>query len=678
MNLSDLSRRAFSRLLGAGLLFGVAAPRAMAQHEHDARRGRGGDAPLSTRVHLGEDGTITVMTGKVEMGQGARGQITQAAAEELGVPADRIQLVMGDTSLCPDDGGTWGSQTTPRTIPSVRWACAAAATILADYRRDQADDTLGYGDLARDPAAAEKLRASVPEEAELKPVSEWTVLGQDFRKPGRERIVRGEHRYPSDVIRPGMLYGKVLRPPAYGARLRSVDLSAAQEMEGVTVVRDGDFVGVAATRTSTAKAALLALAATATWSDPKHDVTNETLYDHLRRTARGVPDRKPFDERASTAARSLSATYDVPYAAHVPMEPRAAVAEFDDDGGLTIWVGNQNPFGVRGDVAREAGLPEERVRIVVPDFGGGFGGKSSSEWSLEAMKLARAANAPVSVRWSRAEEFNGAYHRPGTTMDCFASLDGGGNLQDWSFVNVNAGGSGIASPYRAAGESIDEAVDADEPLRQGSYRALGSTANNFGRECFVDELAHAAERDPLEWRLAHLESERLKDVLQTAADRFGWGEERGAGIGVGLACGTEKGSYVAACVEVEVNDESGNFSVRRVVQTYDCGAVMNPENCRLQVLGAILQALGPAVTGEAIRFSGGRVTNPRLSQYPVPRFADVPPEIDIHLIDRADVPSVGAGETPLIALAPAIANAVFNATGQRLRALPLKPQREAV
>ena len=627
--------------------------------------------PISTRLHLGEDGTVTVMTGKVEMGQGARGQITQAAAEELGVPPERVAIIMGDTSLCPDDGGTWGSQTTPRTIPSVRWACAAAATILARYQREWGDESLGYADLAKDAAAVEKLRESVPEDAELKPVAEWTVLGQDFRKPGREAIVRGGHAYPSDVIRPGMLYGKILRPPAAGARLESIDLDAARAIDGVVVTRDGDFVGVAAPRTSTAKQAIAALAKTAKWSETAHPATDASLYDHLRETARGVPDRKPFSDGAT-----LAATYDVPYAAHVPMEPRAAVAEFDEDGGLTVWVGNQNPFGVRGDLAREFDLPEDQVRVVVPDFGGGFGGKSSSEWSIEAAKLAKAAGKPVCARWTREEEFTWAYHRPGTTMDCLAKLDGNGDLQDWYFVNINAGGSGIRSPYKAAGRKVDEAVDADEPLRQGSYRALGSTANNFGRECFVDELAHHAKRGPLDWRLTHLEPQRLKDALQDAADRFGWAEIsarsfREPGVGYGLACGDEKGSYVAACVEVKVDESTGNIVVRRVVQTYDCGAVMNPENCKLQVLGAILQGLGPAVTGERLKFANGRVTNAKLSEYAVPRFADVPPTIDIHLIDRPDLPSVGAGETPLIAVAPAIANAVFDATGKRLRSLPL-------
>ena len=667
-----VSRRDFSKWLGAGLLVSVVAPPSVAEALMQNRRRS--SSPISSRVHLAEDGTITVMTGKVEMGQGARAQITQAAAEELGVEPGDIELVMGDTSLCPNDGGTWGSQTTPRTIPSVRFACAATAGLLADFRASKGDESLGYGDLAA--AANSGLDQDVPSNVSVTAVNDWKVLGQSLRRPNGQAIVRGEHQYPSDIVRPGMLYGKILRPPSYDAELISIDLDAARQIDGAEVFRDGNFVGVGAPRTYLAKQAIAALAETAEWSTPDHPASSDNLYEHLQSTARNVSSTDEYEAAAQGAAATLEARYNFPYAAHTPLEPRAAVAEFDGDGSLTIWAGSQNPFGMQGAVANVVNLPAERVRVVVPDFGGGFGGKSSSEWAEEAARLAKAFGKPVAIRWTREEEFCFAYHRPAATMDCRAALDGEGNLQSYYFVSANPGGSGVRTPYNSTGHSTSTDVAADAPLRQGSYRALGSTANNFARESFIDELAHAAKHDPLEWRLRHLESDRLKRVLEAAAKGGQWISHLEAdlaeGTGVGIACGTEKNSFVAACVWVTADVENKTFQIDRIFQAYDCGPVMNPDNCRAQVVGAILQGLGPAVTGEELLFASGMVSNPRLAEYKVPRFADVPPTIEVELINDPEVEAVGAGETPLVALAPAIGNALFMATGQRLRQLPFK------
>jgi isoquinoline 1-oxidoreductase len=361
------------------------------------------------------------------------------------------------------------------------------------------------------------------------------------------------------------------------------------------------------------------------------------------------------------------------------MEPRAAVAELDGQGTMTVWTGSQNPFGVRRAVAQATGMAEERVHVMTPDFGGGFGGKGSGEAGVEAARIAPAIGKPVAVRWTREEEFTWAYFRPGTVMEMQGTLDESGKLTSWHFVNINAGGSGVQSPYRVD-PKVDEAVRAQGPLREGSYRALGSTANNFARESFMDELAEAAGRDPLEFRLSHLEDERLRGVLERAAAEFDWarriGKEPERGVGIGLACGFDKGSYVAACAEVVVDEATGAIGIRRICEAYECGKVQNPGNCRLQVEGAIIQGLGPMLR-EAMTFENGRITNPSLAEYEVPRFADLPGQLDVHLVDRPDLPSVGAGETPLIALAPAVANAIYRAVGQRLRSLPLKVEPKA-
>jgi isoquinoline 1-oxidoreductase len=310
------------------------------------------------------------------------------------------------------------------------------------------------------------------------------------------------------------------------------------------------------------------------------------------------------------------------------------------------------------------------VRVIVPDTGGGFGGKHTGEAAVEAARLAKAAGKPVQLRWTREEEFTWAYFRPAGLIEVAAALGEDGKLAAWRFANYNSGGSAIETPYDVP-HGRTRFISTQAPLRQGSYRALASTANTFARESAMDELALLGSADPLEFRLRHLKEGRLKDVLRAAADKFDWKRrraERSANRGVGLACGTEKGSYAAACAEVEVH--GGDIRVLRVCQAYECGAIQNPRNLRAQVEGSLVMGLGGALY-EEIAFENGRVTNAAFSSYRVPRMKDVP-ELDIVLLDRKDLSSVGAGETPIIAIAPAIANAVQHASGQRCRSMPLR------
>jgi len=684
-----LSRRGFVQVLGAGLLVAVSPMPALAQR--GGGRGGAGARTISARIHFGKDGAITVLTGKVEAGQGARAELSQAAAEELRIPASRIQLLMSDTGLTPDDGVTAGSGSTPRTVPAVRRGAAAARQALVDFasrrwgvepnavevRDGQAvheptHRALSYADLAASEDAPKLLEQPVPSNVAFTPVKQWKVLGLPAPRPNAREIVTGAHKYPSDIIRPGMLYGKVLRPPAYGAKLTAIDLGPAKAMKDATAVRDDQFVGVAAPTTFQAEQALAAIAETAQWERAPHPSSKE-LFAHLKETARGGLPPNPFPEELAQAKQVLRQSYHVAYVQHAPMEPRTAVAEWAD-GKLTVWTGSQNPFGCRSELARAFHLPDDRVRVIVPDFGGGFGGKHSGEAGIEAARLAQAAGRPVSLRWTRAEEFTWAYFRPAALILLEASLDAQGALTSWHCLNVNSGPSALDTPYRA-GKNRCQFVAADAPLRHGSYRALAATANNFARESFMDELAAAAGADPLQFRLAHLENARLRAVLETAAQRFGWQEafaKRTPNIGVGLACGTEKGSYVAACAEIEVDRAENNISVRRVTEVFECGPVLNPDNLHSQVAGAVIMGLGPALR-EEIRFENGEVLNPTFRKYLVPRFQDVP-QLDIHFLNRPDLEPAGAGETPIIAIAPAAANALFHATGQRARTMPLIDQ----
>jgi isoquinoline 1-oxidoreductase beta subunit len=685
---SELGRRTFIQLLGTGLLISVASPVAVAQP------GRGGGLTVAARLHIGEDGTITVLTGKIEIGQGARTQLTQAAAEELRVPVDRINLVMGDTAICPNDGTTAGSRTTPSTVPAVRSGAATARELLADLackrwgvQRSAVDvrdgsilhkttkQAITYADLAKSGDAAKTFQSTIPENVELTPVSQWETLGTSVPRPNVRDIVTGAHRFPSDIVRPNMLYGKVLRPPSYGATLSSIDLSAAKTMEGVVVVRDGEFVGCAAPTSFLAEQAVKAIAKTATWKTAPHPPSKELfsyLKDHAEKS-RGDRGRTigSVEDGLKGASNVLRETYEVAYVQHAPMEPRAAVAEWKN-GDVTAWTGSQAPNRVHSQLADAFDLPENRVRVVIPDTGGGFGGKHTGETAVEAARLARGAGRPVSLRWSREEEFTWAYFRPAALIEIQAGLDAGGSLVAWDFTNINSGGSALESPY-AVPNVRHQFLPCDSPLREGSYRCLAATANNFARESFMDELAAAAGADPLEFRLAHLDNSRLRAVLETAAKRFGWGQRKGKtakDVGVGLACGTEKGSYVAACVEVHVDRERDVIEVRHVCEVFECGAIQNPANLLRQVEGCIIMGMGPALREES-RFENGKILNARFSKYPVPRFKDVP-ELDIHLLDRPDLQSAGGGETPIIAIAPAVANAVFDATGLRIRSMPIR------
>jgi len=658
-----LDRRDFIRLAGAGLLFTASDPAAAADS-------------IAARLHIAEDGRITVFTGKVEVGQGSRTQLTQAAAEELGVSPNQITLVMGDTALTPDDGGTFGSRTTPATVPAVRKAAAAARRILLELSREQGRQ-LSYADLARLPEAAQRFRQAIPADVALTPTRDWKVLGASAERVGGRHIVTGAHRFPSDIVRPGMLYGKVLRPPAYGATLAAVDLEPARRLPGVVAVRDGEFVGCAAPTSYRAQQAVEAVAQTAAWNQPPHPSSRELLA-HLKRHARldqpgAVRTRGKPEGGLPAASQTLGAVYQTAYIQHAPLEPRAAVAEWQGET-LTVWTGTQTPMRVRQELAEAFRIPVERVRVIVPDTGGAFGGKHTGEAAVEAARLAKAAGQPVSLRWSREEEFTWAYFRPAALIEVRAGLDDAGRIVRWEFTNINSGAAALESPYEIP-NAREQFLLSDSPLRQGSYRALAATANNFARECFMDELAAKAGADPLDFRLTHLKNERLRAVLEAAAARFLWRRRRGQraeGRGIGLACGTEKGSYVAACVEVAVDRHRGEIRVLNVTQAFECGAIQNPANLKAQAEGCVIMTLGGTLK-EEIRFENGRILNARFSRYPVPRFADVP-AIETILLNRPDLASAGAGETPMIAVPPAVANAVFDACAVRLRSLPLRAE----
>jgi isoquinoline 1-oxidoreductase len=676
----DLDRRRFFKALGCGIVVVLFIEAAIAQESGGGRRGgRGGQRPMeiSAWLHIGEDGTVTVFTGKAEMGQNIRTSLAQAVCEELRATLDSIRLVMADTELTPFDAGTFGSRTTPDMFLHLRRIAAAAREALLDlaaehFKNERASLKIADGKISR-PDGKETVRfgqltkgqqllKSVTDQIAPASASDWKIAGTSVPKVDGRDFVTGKHRYTSDLKREGMLHGKVLRPSSFEATLTSLDTKAAEAMDGVKVVHDGDFVGVVAPNALAATRAVDAIRAE--WKSEPQPSDGE-LFDYLRKNARDAA-----APPAPAGDHTLQQTYTIAYIAHTPLEPRAAVAEWND-GKLTVWTGTQRPFGVRGELVQAFGLPENQVRVIVPDTGSAYGGKHTGEAAIEAARLAKAAGKPVKLVWTREEEFTWAYFRPAGVIDIASGVRNDGTISAWEFHNYNSGNAGIRSPYDIPDQKT-QFHNTRSPLRQGSYRALASTANHFAREVHMDELAALVKMDPLEFRLKNLKDARLRAVLEAATKAFGWEKVKSSSErGFGLASGTEKGGYIATCAEVAIDRKSGGARIVRATAAFECGAVVNPDHLKDQIEGAIVMGIGGALF-EAIHFENGKIKNPHLAEYRVPRFSDAP-QIEVVLVDRKDLPSAGAGECPIVGIAPAIANAIFAATGVRLRALPLVP-----
>jgi nicotinate dehydrogenase subunit B len=685
----EVARRDFFRIVGSGVVVACAAGDARAQESGRTRRGNELPRNIGAWLHIAENGTVTAYTGKTEVGQNIRTSLTQAVAEELRVSKASVRLVMADTDKTPFDQGTFGSRTTPVMNLQLRRAAASARGALVKLAAERwgvdastldaksgvvahppSGRRASYGELTR----GQQL-LQVIEDGPLTPADTWSELGTAPPKVNGVDFVTGRHPYTSDITRPEMLYGRILRGPSSGAVLLSADTSAAEAMAGVRVVRDAQFVGITAPTQRDAARAIDSIKAQ--WKEAPGPSTS-TVFEYFKRT----PEADPSGERTvlpphiagsaaeaiKSAGKVVSASYTVAYIAHVPMEPRAAVAEWID-GKLTVWTGTQRPFGVRDELAEAFRIPAERVQVIVPDTGSAYGGKHTGEAAVEAARLAKAAGRPVKLVWTRQEEFEWAYFRPAGVIDVRSGAHLNGSIVAWEYDSYNAGPAGIRTIYDFPNQRI-QMHPTRSPLRVGSYRGLAATANHFVRETHLDEVAVALGLDPVQIRLRNLSDARQRAVLTTAAERAGWANGPPKGVGRGIACGFEKGSYVATVAEVAVDVKRVPRIVRLVV-AYECGAIVNPDGLRNQVEGAIVQGIGGALF-EQIAFENGRILNGKLESYRVPRFTDIPP-IEVVLLNRKDLPPAGAGETPIIAVAPAIGNAIFAASGVRLRGLPLVP-----
>jgi isoquinoline 1-oxidoreductase len=688
-----IDRRQFLRLTSTGLLVAYVVD-GLFGRDLSAFQGRGGGTPPDVNVylHVGADGRVTCLTGKVELGQGAMTAVPQLAAEELDVPLSAVDIVMGDTDLCPNDGGTWGSLTVRQFGPILRAAAAEAKAVLLQMAAERFQVPVGdlsvdagtivhktdrtkrvtYGQLTEGKRIERRLEGRPTLEA----VSAFTIVGKTTPRRDSIEKVTGKAKYAGDVVPPNALHARILRPPAHGATLQSVDTSAAEKVPGARVVRDRDLIAVLHKNRDEADKAVCLV--TAVWTPSPNTLTDESIFDHLVKTsAPGTAAGQGGDLATGEglAAQKFEETYRKGYVAHAPMETHSAVAAFEN-GKVTVWAGTQNPHGLKSQIVSTLALPADKVRVITPYVGGGFGGKSAFQQGVEAARLAMAANAPVRVVWSREEEFFYDTFDPAAVLTIRSGLDANKKIVFWDYAVYGAGSRGAAHFYVIPHHRTQVRGNAQglHPFATGPWRAPGANANAWARESQIDIMAAKAGIDPVEFRLANLTDQRMIRVLQAAVKAFGWTPKPGpSGRGYGVACGTDAGTYCVNMAEVKVDKATGKIQVVRLLAAQDMGVVVNPEGATQQMEGCMTMGMGYALA-EDIHFKNGDITDTNFDTYQLPRFSWLP-KIETVILNTPDLPAQGGGEPAIVQMGGVLANAVFDACGARVRQLPMTPSR---
>jgi len=691
----SLNRREFIKLLGGGIFvfFTVGDPWAMLQ---EAQR-RGYPANFNAYLRIAEDGKVTGFAGKAELGQGPTTSLAQILAEELDVSLDSVDMVLGDTALCPWDMGTFGSRTIKYFGPPLRQAAAEARAVLVElaseslkvpaerlatkdgfvFEKASPQNKTSYGALAQGKTIERHLEPKPP----TKQSSEYTISGKPAVRKDARLKVTGKAEYAGDIRVPGMASARILRPPAHGAKLKSIDVSEAEKIPGAQIIRDGEMVAVLHDSFDQADAALSKIKAE--FDLPQAEVDDQTIYEHLLKVA---PQGDVIEEKGSPEeGKKLSSllfeeTYLAPYVAHAPLEPHTAIAKVEGDK-VTVWASTQRPFGIPDEVAQALGIPAENVRAIAPFVGGGFGGKNRNRQAVEAAQLAKLAGKPVQVAWSREEEFFYDTFQPAAVVKIISGLDASNRVVLWDYV-VFFGGERTSQPFYSIpnyrilsrGGWGGRGAGGAHPFEVGAWRAPGSNTNTFAREAHMDAMAAKIGMDPVEFRLKNLTDERMKKVLGAASDRFGWSSAKApSGRGYGVSLVNYLGTYVATMAEVEADKTSGAVQVKRVVCAQDMGQVINPDGARSQIEGCITMGLGYCLS-EEIHFKGGKILDLNFDTYEIPRFSWLP-KIETILIDNPDMPAQGGGEPPIVNMGAVVSNALFDAIGVRLFRLPLTPER---
>ena len=693
----SLDRRDFIKLTGSGifLFFLLGDADLLAQQ----RQRPSLPTDFNAFLKIGEDGRVTLFTGKIEMGQGVVTSLGQMLAEELDVPLDSVDMVMGDTDLCPWDMGTFGSMSTRFFGPPLRNAGAEARMVMLElasdklkvpttgltvedgvvYNRSNRQQRVSYAELAK----GKKIERRPSGKATLKKPSEFRIIGKSITRRDGHQKVTGAAKYAGDIHVPGMMYAKILRPPTHTSVLVDVDLAAAKEIDGVQVIHEGDLVAVLHRYPDVAEMALSKVKAR--YDTKTKDLDDKNIFDHLLNVAanaKGTVVAHGGDlEAGERSSKTVAAeTYYDGYKAHAPMEPHTAVVEIKGNK-ATVWASTQTPFSAKEEVARELGFPPENVRVVPPFLGGGFGGKSRNLQVVEAARLAKLSGKPVQVAWTRKEEFFYDSFRPAAIVKIKSGIDANGKLSLWDYTVYFAGSRGADHFYDIPNHSTTVSPSGfmgggeAHPFATGPWRAPANNTNTFARESQIDIMAAKAGIDPVEFRLQNLADEKMKRVIRAAADKFGWKPAKApSGRGFGIACGVDAGTLVATMAEVEVNKSTGEVKVKRFVCAQDMGLVINPEGATIQMEGCLTMGLGYALR-EDIRFKGGgEILDTNFDTYEIPRFSWLP-KIETVLIDNQESPAQGGGEPAIVTVGGVIANAIFDAVGARLHQMPMTPER---
>jgi isoquinoline 1-oxidoreductase len=693
-----LNRREFLKLLSGGIIVSFSLENIYGWEEApQQRRSRREPNDPNAYLIIGEDGTVTCLSGKIEMGQGVITSLPQMLAEELEVPLKSVNIVLGDTALCPWDMGTFGSRSTKFYGPLLRAAAAEAREILIELaaeqlglpkdklyvkegfviKKDNPENKVSYASLAK----GKRIEHHLEKDASLKPVTDFTVCGKPRYRTDSHEKVTGEAKFTGDIQLEGMLYARILRPPAHRAQLKSVDTSAAEKIEDVLVIREGDLIAVLHPTPDGAEEALSKIKAQ--FDVPEENLDHKNIYEYLLKIpSEGdvIEQEGDLEEGKKLSTKIIESTYFNCYVAHAPLETHTALAKVDGDKAV-VWASTQTPFRAKDEVAQVLGLPAENVRVIAPFVGGGFGGKTRNGQVVEAARLSKLTGKPVQVAWTRSEEFFFDNYRPASIIKIKSELDDQNRIVYWHFENFYAGERSSQMYYDVPhyqtvmhggwggrGSRI-------HPFGVGAWRGPGSNTNIYARESHIDVMASNARMDPLEFRLKNLGSDkRMQKVLNAAAERFGWTSAKSpSGRGYGIACLDYLGTYVALCAHVDVDKKSGKIQAKRIVVAQDTGTIINPQGITIQIEGCVAMGLGYCLT-EEIHFKGGKILDTNFDTYEFSRFSWMP-KIEVVLVDNPDLAPQGCGEPAITGMGAVMANAVYDAIGIRFFELPMTPQR---
>jgi isoquinoline 1-oxidoreductase len=641
-------------------------------------------------LRVKEDGRVDCFTGKIEMGQGIITSLAQVVAEELEVSIYDVDMIMGDTELCPYDAGTWGSLTTRFIDPVLRAAAAEAREVLLDIAaehfglnktslkieegvvsdKNDSSKKITYAELTK----GKKIVRSLTKKPDIKKAKDFKLIGKPIKSLDAEAKVTGKAKYSGDILLPEMVHATIIRPEIFGSKKVKVDASKLSDFAGVQLVEKDDLVAVVHSDPEVSKRA--AKSVQVTWDAPVVKVNQETIFQYLEDT---IQDNKVVEKEGSLqAGKEVStnyreATYQDGYKAHASIETHVATCYFEGDK-VTIWASTQSPFGTQSSVAKALQMPLEKVHIKQIFLGGGFGGKSNSQQSIEAASIAKLCGKPVQLVWSRKEEFMYDNFRTAAVVKVAGGTDNKGKLKVWDFDIYCAGTRGTELFYAIPNKRIRFFNQSGvHPFGTGAWRAPGNNTTTFARESHIDVVSHAAGMDPLDFRLNNLENTDMIETLQLAAKTFGYDKEKKPGVGYGIALGQDAGTLVAMIAEVFVDKETGVVQPIRVVCAQDMGQVVNPHGATLQTEGGITMGIGYALY-EEIEFNGGEMETTNFNRYEITRFSKTP-KIECVFIDKMDAKPQGGGEPAIICVGAAIANAVFDACGARVNRMPVTPER---